>query len=137
MVNRRKFDTKSYELDVNVKSAVPIYEQIKNSVKMAIFTRKLQEGDKIISIREVSSRFKINPITIMKAYSQLETEGLLFSKRGSGYFVQVAEGKLDDGKLELFEKEVTVFLKKIASLGFSADDLMLVLKKLMEEKKDD
>ena len=137
MVERRKFDTKFFELVVDVKSAVPIYEQIKNSVKMAIFSKKLQEGDKIISIREVSSRFKINPITIMKAYSQLETEGLLFSKRGSGYFVQVDEGKSDEGKLELFHKEVTSFLKKIAGLGFSADDLMFELKKIMEEKKHD
>ena len=80
----RKFETKSFELDVNVKSAIPIYEQIKDAVKISIFTEKLQEGDQIISIRELSTRYNINPITIMKAYNQLETEGYLYSRRGSG-----------------------------------------------------
>lgn len=135
MVARREYDTKYFELDVNVKSAVPIYEQIKNAVKMAIFSKRLKDGDKIISTRDVSTRFNINPITIMKAYKQLEMEGFLLSKRGSGYYVQINYSEMDNSKSELFQQEVTKFLKNIADLGYSAEDLMSALKKIMEEKK--
>ncbi len=136
MVSKRKFNTKFFELNIDVKSAVPIYEQIKNAVKMAIFSNKLKEGDKIISIRDVSSRFNINPITIMKAYNQLEIEGFLFSRKGSGYYVQIENNNLDIHKSELFQKEVIEFLKKIASMGYSADDLILILKKHKGEEND-
>jgi len=103
---------------------------------MAIFSNKLKEGDKIISIRDVSSRFNINPITIMKAYNQLEIEGFLFSRKGSGYYVQIENNNLDIHKSELFQKEVIEFLKKIASMGYSADDLILILKKHKGEEND-
>ncbi len=136
MVSKRKFNTKFFELNIDVKSAVPIYEQIKNAVKMAIFSNKLKEGDKIISIRDVSSRFNINPITIMKAYNQLEIEGFLFSRKGSGYYVQAENNKLETHKSELFQKEVIEFLKRIASMGYSADDLILILKKHKGEEND-
>lgn len=132
-----KTATKSFDLDVDVKSAVPLYEQIKTAVQMAIFTGKLQEGDKVISIRDLSTRYNINPITIMKAYNQLETEGFLFSRRGSGYFVKVDPQNLQQGKHELFRKEVSGFLKRISSLGYSAEDLLEELKGYMEVKKDD
>ena len=120
----RKFDTKLFELAVDVKSAVPIYEQIKNAVKMAIFSEQLSEGDKLASIRDLSTRFNINPITIMKAYNQLESEGLLVSRRGSGYFVKSDKSGVEKGKVEIFRKEVSGFLEKIAGMGFTAKDLL-------------
>lgn len=128
----RKFDTKSFELDVNVKSAVPIYEQIKNAVKVAILSDKLKEGDKVVSIRDLSSRFNINPLTIMKAYNQLEYEGYLFSKRGSGYYVKTGDRGLENEKTEMFRKAVADFVKQVGALGFTVKDL---LKELTEYTK--
>jgi GntR family transcriptional regulator len=133
---RRKFDTKHFDLKINLKSAIPIYEQIKDAVKIAIFSNKLNDNDKLISIRDISNRFNINPITIMKAYNQLETEGLLYSRRGSGYFVKVDKNKIEKGKSEIFQKEVNTFLKKIASLGYTPKELISIIKKIMEKKND-
>ena len=133
----RKFETKSFELDVNVKSAIPIYEQIKDAVKISIFTEKLQEGDQIISIRELSTRYNINPITIMKAYNQLETEGYLYSRRGSGYYVKVDSQGFKNGRVETLKKEVSDFLKRIAAMGFTANDLVKELEKYSEGKTND
>jgi GntR family transcriptional regulator len=133
----KKLDTKSFDLRLDVKSAVPIYEQIKNAIKMALFTGKLEEGDKIVSIRELAARNNVNPITIMKAYSQLETEGFLFSRRGAGYFIKVDREKTREGKRELFLGEIREFLKRIADMGYSAEDFMEELKHVMEEEKSD
>ena len=111
----KKFNTKSFELDVDVKSAIPIYEQIKNAIKMAIFSLQLKEEDKIISVRNLSTRHNINPLTILKAYNQLESEGFLYSKRGSGYFVKTIREKFVEEKKILLKKEVSAFYKKIIS----------------------
>jgi GntR family transcriptional regulator len=133
----KQLDTKSFELDVDVKSAVPIYEQIKDAIKMAVFTGKLKEGDKIISIREVSSRYNINPITILKAYNQLEHDGYLYSRRGAGYYIRIDKNKFHQGRKEMFKQEIAQFLKRITDLGYTLEDFLAELKKYMEEKKHD
>jgi GntR family transcriptional regulator len=133
----KKLNTKSFELDVDVKSAVPIYEQIKDAIKMAVFIGKLKEGDKIISIREVSSRYNINPITILKAYNQLEHDGFLYSRRGAGYYIQIDKEKFHQGRVEMFKQEIARFLKRITNLGYTLEDFLAELKKYMEEKKHD
>ncbi len=120
----KKFEVKSFELEINEKSAVPIYDQIKSAIKLAIFTNKLDDGDKIISIRDLSTQHKVNPLTIMKAYNQLEGEGFMRSRRGSGYYVQIDNKKLEQGRKEMFKKEVSRFLERIASLGYKVDDFL-------------
>jgi GntR family transcriptional regulator len=133
----KNFNTKSFELEVNVKSAIPIYEQIKNAAKWAIFSGHLADGDKLISIRELSARYNINPITIMKAYSQLESEGYLYSRRGSGYFVKAESKHSDHERHIMFQKEVSEFMKRISVLGFKASDLISELKKYQEGRDND
>jgi len=137
----KNYDTKSFELEVDVKSAVPIYAQIKNAVKMAVFSGKLADGDKLVSIRDLASRFGINPITIMKAYGQLEQEGFLHSKRGAGYFIQVEKEIFQKQRKEHFHKEIAAFLNRIAQLGYTLEDFMEALKEFMntqeEEQGDD
>ncbi len=132
-----KAQTKSFNLEVNVKSAVPIYEQIKNAIKLSLFSGKLTEGDQVVSIRDLATRHNINPLTIMKAYNQLETEGYLFSRRGSGYFVNARDTDRQDDKLEIFSQEVADFLKKIGRLGFNAKDLLAEVKKYQKEANHD
>jgi len=129
-----KSDTRAFELNLDVKSAVPIYEQIKDAIKMTIFTGKLREGDKIISIRDVAARNNINPITILKAYNQLEHEGFLYSRRGAGYFVQMDQKKIREGRKEIFRQEISKFLKRMAGLGFTMKEFLAELEKYMEEK---
>ncbi len=133
----KDYKTKSFNLEVNLKSATPIYEQLKNSVKLAVFAGKLLQGDKIISIRELSTRHNINPLTVMKAYNQLESEGYLFSRKGSGYFVKFKAGEINKQRLAQLAVELKKFIKKIAELGFSADDLKAELNKLIRENEND
>lgn len=133
----RKSDTKPFGLELDVKSAVPIYEQIKDAVRMAIFSGHLVEGDKVLSVRELAGRHSINPITIMKAYSQLEMEGLLYSRRGAGYFVKKDPGNFQQEKKKMLKTLITDFLKKISTLGFTIEDFLAELKLMTEEKTDD
>jgi GntR family transcriptional regulator len=132
----KKPETKSFDLKLNTKSAMPIYEQIKNAVKIAIFSGKLVEGDTIISIRDFATQFKVNPITIMKAYNLLEHEGFLVSKRGSGYYIKVNPDKLQDGKREIFKKEISAFMERIAGMGYTEENFIDELNHYIEQKKN-
>jgi GntR family transcriptional regulator len=129
-----KSETQSFELNLNVKSAVPIFEQIRNAIKTAIFLKKLEEGQQLPSIRDLALKHKINPMTALKAYSLLEIDGFLYSRRGSGFFVQVDPDKIQKEKQGVFKKEVGEFIEKINGLGYSVSDLTLELTKRLEGK---
>ncbi len=132
-----KAETKSFDLEVNVKSAVPIYEQIKNAIKLSLFSGRLKEADQVVSIRDLATRHNINPLTIMKAYNQLENEGYLLSRRGSGYFVKARDMDNQDDRREIFKREVADFLKKMGRLGFTAKDLLAEVKTYQKEASHD
>jgi GntR family transcriptional regulator len=133
----KKSKTTSFLLDVDVKSAIPIYEQIKDAVKIAIFSQKLRADDKVISVRNLSVRHNINPLTILKAYGQLEADGFLYSRRGSGFFVRTDPEKTKTARHTVLKKEVAAFFKRISSLGFTLDDLQREITNYSEVNEDD
>jgi len=72
---------------VSNRSGIPIYEQIKEQIKAAIFSGELQEDDMLPSIRQLARDLKISVITTTRAYSDLEQEGFLANVQGKGCFV--------------------------------------------------
>jgi len=75
------------KLIVSNRSGVPIYEQIKEQIKTAIFSGELQEDDILPSIRQLARDLKISVITTTRAYGDLEQEGFIASVQGKGCFV--------------------------------------------------
>ena len=72
---------------VSPASGVPIYLQLMESVKHSIETGVLQPGDQLPAIRKVAEDLVINPNTVARAYRELEHEGILKLKHGSGAYV--------------------------------------------------
>ena len=72
---------------VSNRSGIPIYEQIKEQIKTAIFSDELHEDDILPSIRQLARDLKISVITTTRAYSDLELEGFISSVQGKGCFV--------------------------------------------------
>lgn len=72
---------------VDIRSSVAVYLQIENHVQFAIASGKLQAGDQLPSVRELSERLHVNPNTVAKAYRDLEVMGLLYTRRGMGVFI--------------------------------------------------
>ncbi|RJP75682.1 MAG: GntR family transcriptional regulator [Candidatus Abyssobacteria bacterium SURF_17] len=79
------------EIDHHV--GVPIYLQIIRQVRQQIMTNGLKEGEQIEPVRDLAARLKVNPMTVSKAYSFLEAEGLVERRRGVGLFVARVEEK--------------------------------------------
>jgi len=72
---------------VSNRSGIPIYEQIKEQIKTAIFSGDLQEDDLLPSIRQLARDLKISVITTTRAYSDLEEEGFIASVQGKGSYI--------------------------------------------------
>ncbi len=113
-----------FEIKVDVKSALPVYEQIKRAIKLVILSRRLKEGDQLMSIRELALKLQINPNTIIKVYYQLETEGFVISRPGAGYFVKLDSAKLQKEKRALFEQATDEYISKVTDMGYSLEDIL-------------
>src|ERR1022692_433258 len=68
-------------------SAVPAYAQLVAQVRRAVLRGVLAPGDRLPAVRQVVSSLAINPNTVLKAYTQLEHEGVAFSRAGLGTFI--------------------------------------------------
>lgn len=69
------------------KKTESIYEQIAWSVKENILDKTWTKGERIPSVRETAGKIQVNPNTVMRAYSLLQEEGIIFNKRGLGFFI--------------------------------------------------
>ncbi|NMA54436.1 MAG: GntR family transcriptional regulator [Firmicutes bacterium] len=74
-------------LQVDIKSSKPIYKQIMDQIKEGVVKGVFQPGDKLPSVRELSTMLTINPNTVSKAYQELEREGAIETRRGRGTFI--------------------------------------------------
>src|SRR5438046_10673309 len=68
----------------------PIYRQLRDRVVAMILDGVLKEGDPLPSVRTVAADYRLNPLTVLKAYQQLVDEGLVETRRGLGMFVKTA-----------------------------------------------
>src|SRR5687767_1445047 len=74
-------------LQINFKSALPVYAQIVEQVKNAAATGLLRPGEALPAIRPLAEELKVNRNTISKAYAELESEGIVELQPGRGCFV--------------------------------------------------
>ena len=75
-------------------SGVPIYQQIAEALKADILAGKLAQGEYLPSIRSLAKDLKISVITTMKAYEQMEAEGLVTAVQGKGFYVNAQDSEM-------------------------------------------
>lgn len=104
----------------------PIYRQLRDRVAVMILENVLGEGDPLPSVRTVAAEFRINPLTVLKAYQQLADEGLVETRRGRGMFVNPGARKklLQDERQKFLTEEWPRIEQTIKRLGLSPDDLL-------------
>ncbi len=87
------------EFRIDRRSGVATYQQLVNQTKHALRLGLLQPGDQLPTAKEVVATTSINPNTVMKAYRELEREGLVEGRRGMGTFVSASLPQPDAGQL--------------------------------------
>jgi GntR family transcriptional regulator len=103
----------------------PIYRQLRDRVVAMILDGLLKEGDPLPSVRNVAAEYRVNPLTVLKAYQELVGEQLVEARRGLGMFVNAgARDLLLKGEREKFlAEEWPRMAKTIERLGLTQKEL--------------
>ncbi|MGB8226007.1 MAG: GntR family transcriptional regulator [Sedimentisphaerales bacterium] len=121
-------------LEIDHHSGVPIYQQVIRQIRQQIMTDGLKEGQQLETVRDLAARLKVNPMTISKAYSFLEAEGLVERKRGVGLFVaKVKEEQKEQIKGQLLDNIINKAAVTAIQLGVSEEESVEFFKKQYRE----
>ncbi|MEW5899674.1 MAG: GntR family transcriptional regulator, partial [Bacillota bacterium] len=102
----------------------------------AVLTGVLQEGEQLPPVRQLALELLINPNTVVRAYQELEREGIITTRRGSGTFIAPAAAKLNKvQKEEELKRKIRELLAEARFLGIEKDVLKEIFLHELEEKK--
>lgn len=114
---------------------MPIFEQIENAIKQAIFSNELKEEDMLPSVRNLANDLKISFLTVKRAYDELERGGFIKTVQGKGSFV--APKNLELIKEEKL-KEIQDYIEKIYTISkisnISEEEVKELFKIIFEEE---
>ncbi len=104
----------------------PIYLQICDQIYGQILSGELKADDRLLSVRDLGIELGVNPNTIMRSYETLQAAGIIYNKRGIGYFV--AENAkllvLNEMKEDFINNELPQVIKKMRLLGITNEEFL-------------
>lgn len=113
-----------------------IYLQITDLFLDEILMKKWNDGDRIPSVRELAINTEVNPNTVMRTYNYLQEKGIIFNKRGIGYFLaeDAYKATLKLRKEEFIKEELPQIFKTIRLLDIEFKDLEELYKNYIQNK---
>lgn len=119
---------------MNFNSAVPIYLQLMDDIKLRIVSGQLKPGEKMDSVRDLAMQYAVNPNTMQKALSELERENLLFSQRTSGRFVTIDEADIATLRQNMASEHVETLIEALHGMGYGDAEIVELVKNFLEGK---
>ncbi len=118
------------QLHITPGDGAPIYRQIIDQVKNLVAAGRLKPGDEMPTIRALAQQLLINPNTVARAYRDLESQGVLLSRQGSGTVVADGGSPLAPGERKrLLTKQIDKLLTEAQHLGFDEETVIELIKK--------
>jgi len=113
-------------MDYEWNDSQPIYRQLRDLVVAMMLDGLLKEGDPLPSVRNVAAEYRVNPLTVLKAYQELVDDGLVEKRRGLGIFMMTgARDRLLEAERQKFLKEQWPQIQAtIQRLGLTPEDLL-------------
>lgn len=109
---------------VQTESQVPIYEQIADQIVFMVAAGDLTAGDPLLSVRELAGKLTVNPNTVVRAYQELESLGVIESVRGRGMFVTAdAPARCRERRKALIRETVAKTVREAVSAGLTVGEL--------------
>jgi GntR family transcriptional regulator len=119
---------------IDLKSGVPFYRQIIEQIKFGIGRGDLKPGDRLPTVRQLAVDLSINPNTVIRAYRELEIEGVLDTQQGSGTFVGERRPEIDAlERRRMLDQILTELLARASGYGFTLDEVLEGLRQRKEE----
>ncbi|MCH8176571.1 MAG: GntR family transcriptional regulator, partial [Proteobacteria bacterium] len=125
-------------IKISLKDGVPIYRQIANQIRYMVASGLLQPGEEIAPVRSLALKLNVTPNTVVKAYDELESVGVVFKRRGAGTYISDEQSPLADReRIRIIEARIDSLLAEAHQLDFSAVDLLALIKKRQAELPTD
>jgi GntR family transcriptional regulator len=122
------------EFAIDPKSGVPFYRQVIEQVKFAIARGDLKSGDRLPTMRQLAVDLSINPNTVVRAYREMEIEGVLDTHQGSGTFVSRHKPEVDAlERRRMLDQILTELLARASDYGLTLDEVLNGLRQRKEE----
>src|SRR5262249_11275034 len=119
------FVDRAMEIRLSSTDGIPVYRQIVNQVKYMVASGRLRSGQELPPIRLLAERLVINPNTVVRAYSELQREGIVESRHGSGTYISGMPPSPQT------ESAVQALIPKVDSLVADATHLNMEIEKVV------
>ncbi len=121
-------------LEIDHHSGVPIYRQIIDQITKLIMAGQLAPGEQLMTVRDLAASLKVNPMTVSKAYSLLEMDGLVERRRGVGLFIRdLPDEQRARTSVELIEQSLARAVTTAVQLGIPRDQVARIVDTLYEK----
>lgn len=122
-------------IQINENSAEPLYHQIETQLRSLIVSGQIEEGTLLPSIREFAGSLNCSVITVRRVYQDLENEGLLRTRQGTGTFVaSVGVGERDEYRRTVVQEAVEVAVDTGISVQYGEEELKQLFLQILNKK---
>ena len=118
------------------KDNIPIYLQIEQYLYRQIALGKMKAGEKIPSVRKLALELTVNVNTVQRALQEMNTQGILYTKRGEGNFVTEDTELLSKTKQSRINNELDEFVQNMEKLGVKKDKLVSTLTEYLKDSEN-
>ena len=118
----------SFKFTLNNSSGVPYYRQIVNQVKYLVASGQLMPDEELPSVRALAQQLLVTPNTVVKAYRELELEGVVRKRRGAGtYISETASPLTRKEQRKILAERADVLLAEARQMDFTFDEVTELL----------
>ena len=126
------------QIHISANDGVPIYLQIVNQVKYLVASGRLAPGEELPPIRVLAEQLLVNPNTIARAYLELEREGVVAKRHGSGTYISDAGSPLPrKERMKIISERADAMLAEARHLEVELDEIVDLLKQRWKALKQD
>lgn len=124
------------QIHISSHDGLPIYLQILNQVKYLIASGRLASGEQLPPVRRLAEQLVVNPNTVARAYRELETAGLIVTRRGAGVYVAEGGSPLTpQEQRRILSERIDLLLAEARQMDIDFDELVKLLKQRSELMK--
>ncbi|MGG6313142.1 GntR family transcriptional regulator [Paenibacillus macerans] len=124
-------------IQINENSAAPLYHQIESQLRSLIVSGEIEEGTLLPSIREFAGALNCSVITVRRVYQDLESEGLLRTRQGTGTFVaKVTTDERDEYRTAVVKEAIEAAVDTGKSLKYGEEELRQLFLQIIKQKYD-
>ncbi|MEO2013209.1 MAG: GntR family transcriptional regulator [Fuerstiella sp.] len=117
------------QIRISQDDGTPIYQQVVSQVKLLVSTGRLDEGEQLPAVRKLAEQLLINPNTVARAYRELESAGVVVSRRGSGVFVSASGSPLSRRERNrILNDRIDALLAESVQLNFDLENVVTLVR---------